>query len=196
MVARFLPAAHIAIDARRPQSRGKSGTQQQVIDAQTGVPAISVAEVVPEGINHLLRVQRTQCISPALRKQILEGLTDLRPEQSVVDPPFRLIDVLLGRDYVVITSEYGRFAAGYQIACMTRQASNPAQLVIELGPWRRIAVRQIKITNEDATDAGFDITAVRVIRVSGSALRLSSGCAPRARMATPFQLFWPCQITP
>ena len=127
-----------------------------------------------------------------------KGLADLGAEQRVVDPALGFVDVELGGDDVVVAGEHdGRAARRAASLRAPRSRSNHLQLVIELGSRRRIAVGQIEAADEHAVDRGLDVAAVGIVRIARAVpRRVSTGSAPRARMATPFQLFWPCQIAP
>ena len=61
-----------------------------MVDTKAGVPRPSVSEVVPESVDALAGMKRPHRISPALREQTTESLTDLGPEQRIIDPPLRL----------------------------------------------------------------------------------------------------------
>src|SRR4051812_11917548 len=97
MVARFLPAAHLAIDTRADQTSRDGGAEEQVIKAEPGVPPPCVPKIVPERIDALVRVQLAHGIRPTLLKQALVRLPHLRPEQRIALPTLRLVDVELRR---------------------------------------------------------------------------------------------------
>ena len=59
----------MAVDLGIEQPVGKRGAEQQMIDAQAGIAAIGVPEIVPEGVDDLARVQRAQRVGPALIQQ-------------------------------------------------------------------------------------------------------------------------------
>src|SRR5262249_18628151 len=81
VVARFLPATDIAIDARLLQPAGERGIEQQVIDSKPGITLIGVTEVIPERKDLRVRVQRANRIRPSLPQDLRVGLTDLDPEE-------------------------------------------------------------------------------------------------------------------
>ena len=66
---------------------------------------------------------------------------------------------------------------------MIHQPLEPAQLVIELGTGRRVAVRQIEAADNDPVDRRFDVAAVRIVRIAGQAAagfhRLGAACEDR-----------------
>ena len=76
---------------------------------------------------------------------------------------------------------------------VARQPFEQAQLIVEFRARRRIAVRQIQASDEQAADGRLDVAAMRIIRSPGGLRRVSTGSAPRARTATPFQLFCPAR---
>jgi hypothetical protein len=86
-----------------------------------------------------------------------------------------------------------RRAAVQKTLGVARQPFEQAQLVIEFRARRRIAVRQIQASDEQAADGRLDVAAMRIIRSPGGLRRVSTGSAPRARIATPFQLFCPAR---
>jgi len=51
-------------------------------------------------------MKRPHRISPALREQAMESLTDLGPKEGIINPPLRLIHVKFGRHHIEIASEY------------------------------------------------------------------------------------------
>ena len=67
-----------------------------MVDAQSGVAAISVPEIIPEGIDTLVRMECSQRVGPALGHEASMGVADFRAEEGVVDPSLRLIDVEIG----------------------------------------------------------------------------------------------------
>jgi hypothetical protein len=85
-----------------------------------------------------------------------------------------------------------RRAAVQKTFGVARQPFEQAQLVIEFRAWHRIAVRQIQASDEQAAGR-LDVAAMRIIRSPGGLRRVSTGSAPRARIATPFQLFCPAR---
>ena len=90
----------IAVDAGGNQAAGKGRAQQQMIDAQPGVAGKGISEIFPEGVDPLVGMQRPQRVGPALRDQALIGVTHLGPEQRVIDPALRRINIEIGRHHV------------------------------------------------------------------------------------------------
>ena len=78
---------------------------------------------------------------------------------------------------------------------MGDEAVEPLELVVELGAGLRVAIRQVQAADDDAVDLGLDVAAVRVVGVAGQAAAALDGLAAFvARMATPLNDFWPCQM--
>ena len=196
MIARVFAAAHLAVDAGCGKALRQWRAEQKMIDAQTGIASEGIPEILPERVDPLARVQRPQRISPALLDKAAIGIPHLGAEQRVIDPAFGRVDVEIGGHDVVIAGEHDRLAGREQAPGMVRQPVEPAQLVIELRSRRGIAVRQIQASDDHAVDRRLDVAAVRVVGVARQAPADFHRLAPRARIATPFQLFCPCQTAP
>jgi len=74
--------------------------------------------------------------------------------------------------------------------------AKPCELVIEVEAGAWIVIRQIKLADDDAVDRSLYVAA---LRWAGIIRRLAPRLVDLADpaedgMATPFQLFWPCQI--
>ena len=52
---------------------------------------------------------------------------------------------------------------------MFRQAIEPTEFVVELGPRRRIAIGEINAADDDVIDPRLDVAAVRVFGIAGQA---------------------------
>ena len=111
-----------------------------MIDAQTRVASIRIAEIIPERIDSFARMERPNRVCPTLLEQPMIGRSCLRPEQRVVHPTFGFVHVDLGGDHIVIAGENDRGISTDEIGGPDRQALEPSQLVIELGSGRGIAV--------------------------------------------------------
>jgi hypothetical protein len=66
MIACLLPAADLTVHVRRDETAGDRGAQEQMIDPKARIPGPGVPEVVPEGVNALIRMERAECIGPPL----------------------------------------------------------------------------------------------------------------------------------
>src|SRR5271166_6449047 len=179
VVARLLPAPHVAIDARVVQTTRKRPTEEQVIDAQPRIPSPSVPEVIPEGVDALAGMLLAHGIGPALGDEPSERVPHLGPEESIIDPALGLIDVEVGRYDVVVAGENDRRARRQEVFGVLCQTLKPAQLVVELRARRRVAVRQIKAADQHAVDRRLDIAAICVVRIT----RKSSTCFDGIRAA-------------
>ena len=166
MIARPLPTAHLPVYVRRGQMASNRGAEEQVVDTKAGVPGPRVSEVVPEGIDAPIWMERPQCIGPALREQMMERLTDLRPEQRVIDPALGLINIELSGHHIEIAGEHHGHACCKKLRGVPGQPIEPAQLVIELRAGCRISVGQIQATDQHTIHRRFDVAAVRIIRIA------------------------------
>src|SRR5260370_41119950 len=88
------------------------GAEQEMIDAQSGVAAVVGPEIVPKGIDALVRMECSQRIGPALSDEALIGVADFRAEQSIVYPSLRLVNVEIGGHDVVVAGEHNGRATG------------------------------------------------------------------------------------
>jgi hypothetical protein len=67
MIARLVAAAHVTVHAGCVKTLRQWRTEQQMIDAQTGVATEGVPEILPERVDPLIRMQSPQRVGPALR---------------------------------------------------------------------------------------------------------------------------------
>ena len=79
-----------------------------MVDPQAGIARVGVPEIVPEGVDRLVRMERAQRVGPALVEQPEEGRAHLGREQRVVEPALGLVDVELGRHDVEVAGEHHR----------------------------------------------------------------------------------------
>src|SRR5262245_14815159 len=86
MVARFFLAAYPGVDVRIHETGGERLAEQQVIDAQARIALPVIAEVVPEGIDPLLRMAGANRIEPPLLEQSLIRVPRLGLQQRVLAP--------------------------------------------------------------------------------------------------------------
>ena len=89
MVTRPGPTPHRPIDPRRFETGGKVGAEQDVIEAQAGIPLPSAPQVVPECVDALFAMHLAQSIPPALLEKAgvggaLSGWTKASSSQELV----------------------------------------------------------------------------------------------------------------
>src|SRR6202035_5902432 len=90
--------------------------QKNVVKAQSGIALPAIPHVVPEGVHWLLRMERADRVDPTLREKMSVGSAALRLQKRVLVPGFREVDVLVGGNDVVVTSEHYRHARGKKIS--------------------------------------------------------------------------------
>lgn len=73
MVARVFAAARFTVHAGRAEARRQRRTEQQMIDAETGVAREGVPKIRPERIDPFARVLSPERVGPALRDQRCAG---------------------------------------------------------------------------------------------------------------------------
>ena len=137
VIAGLFPSAHIAVDACRFKSLRYRRTEQDMVDAQSCVAAVGVPEIIPEGIDTLVRMECSQRVGPALGDEASIGVADFRSEQRVVYPSLRLVDVEIGGHDVVVAGKHDGPAAGEKCFGMGGEPVKPSQLEIELRTGRR-----------------------------------------------------------
>src|ERR1700680_2960215 len=76
VIAGLFPSAHVAVDACRFEALRYGRAEQQMVDARSGVAAVSVPKIVPEGIDTLVRMECSQRIGPALADEASVGVAD------------------------------------------------------------------------------------------------------------------------
>src|SRR5215212_9959782 len=137
-----------------------------MIEPQAGVAAPRVPEVIPEGIDPLVRMECAYSVGPALIDEAAEGEPDLGAKERVVNPALRLVDVEFGRHDVEIAGEHHRHADFQELGGVRGKTLEPSEFVVELRPGRRIAVRQIEAADDDAGNCRLDIAALRVLKLA------------------------------
>src|SRR5581483_6861028 len=138
-----------------------------MINAQAGVSAVGIAEKIPESVNYFGRIQFAYRVRPPLCKQLLESRSCFRPEKSVFHPAFSLISVQFRWYNVVVTYQHGRHTRCEQLGGVGMQPIEPAQLIVKLRAWSRIAIGQVQASYDDTIYLGFNVAAMFVVRVSG-----------------------------
>src|SRR5688572_13958297 len=135
-----------------------------------------IAEIIPEGIDALVRIQCAYRIGPPLLQQALVCLAAFRLEQRVAAPGLRIVDVEVRGHDVEVAREHDRAALPQQCTGVTIQPLEPRELVVELRPRLGIAVRQVQRGDDDAADLRLDVTAL------GIAARPRQPAAPLDRL--------------
>lgn len=166
MVTRLFPATHMPVNSCPSKTPGNEGIEEQVVDAQTGIARIRMTKIVPVRIDSFARMKRSNRIRPTLLEQPMIGRSSLRSKQRVVYPPFRLVDVDVRGHHVVIAGEDHRGISSHELGSTDGQTLEPPELVIELGTGRRIAIGKIETSDDERTNACFDVAAVKVIGVA------------------------------
>ena len=92
-----------------------AGEEQEMIDAQPCITAPGVAKIIPKGVDALVRVEGANGVGPSLTDEAVKGFAHLGPKQRIVEPPFRLINVEIGRHDVKVAGENDRNLESYQL---------------------------------------------------------------------------------
>jgi hypothetical protein len=90
MVTGFLPTADFAVHAPGAELLSGPSVEQKMVDADACIADVGIAEIVPEGVDRLVRVQFPDGIRPSLREQFLICSSRLWKKQRVNDPSLRL----------------------------------------------------------------------------------------------------------
>src|SRR5689334_16242726 len=122
MIASAGLAAHPSVHTGSNQLRFERKIQQKMIDPEPGVLFPMLAKVIPECVDPLVRETCAHGICPALGEQPLETLAGGRLQQGVFEPRAWVVDVKVGRYYIVITAQHHRLTA---FAQGTRMADQP-----------------------------------------------------------------------
>jgi len=137
-----------------------------MVDTEACVPGPRVSEVVPKGVDALTWMKRPHRISPALREQAMERLPDLRPEQRIIDPALRLMNVEFGGHHIEIVGEHNGHPGREELPGMRGQPIEPTQLLIELRAGRRISVGQIQATDQHPIHRRLDVATVCITQTA------------------------------
>jgi hypothetical protein len=74
------PNTNTTIDFRPFEPAGQRRAQQEVINAQTGIPGKGTPEVIPKCVHACVRMKSAQCIDPALLDQAVKSKPDFWTE--------------------------------------------------------------------------------------------------------------------
>jgi hypothetical protein len=109
VVAAVIPSADVLFDLSLCEAGSNLRAQKEVVDAESGVASVRVTEVVPEGVDALVRMKVAECVRPALVDKTPKGIPHFDAEERVVRPAFRLVDVEFGRHNVVADEDDWHF---------------------------------------------------------------------------------------
>ena len=108
MVASRFPATDAMVNLRSQETVRKGEAQQEMVDAETGVPTIGVPKIVEERIDCFVGMERAQGVGPSLRRQSKERLAYLRREQCILEPTLWFVDVALGWHDIEVARQNNR----------------------------------------------------------------------------------------
>src|SRR5215813_14431020 len=177
VIAGALSATNWAIDARADKASRGLGAQQQMIDAKARVPRPSVSHVVPERVHRRIRMQRPDCVNPALVENALKKSAAFRLNERVFRIGLRWIDITVRRHDVVVARENDRDARAVELLGMGRKALHPSELIREFGARLWVAVRGIERRDQHAMHRRLDIAALGVSWIAGQLRARDDGLA-------------------
>src|SRR5580765_7458048 len=102
MVTRLLPSTNMTINTCSDKSFVNMRAQQEMINTQSCVTAISITEIIPKCVDLFGWIKFSNGICPSLRYQFFKSCTRLGSEQSIIHPSLWLIYILLVWHYIVI----------------------------------------------------------------------------------------------
>lgn len=108
MIARVGPSSNVAIHADRSKVAGQCRADEEMVYPEPGVAAEGVPQVLPECVNALVRMQVPDGVDSAVVRHGGERLAHLRPEQSIIPPPFWSVDIQVSRHNVEVSGEHDR----------------------------------------------------------------------------------------
>jgi hypothetical protein len=114
-------------------------------------------------------MQAPNGVGPALFQQPLIRLARRGLQQGVLFPGRRVVDVEIGGHDIEVATEHHRLLRPIQRLRMRVQPLEPLQLVVELRPRLRIAVRQVNARDTQPVNVRLDVPTVCVIRIAGQA---------------------------
>src|SRR4051812_25825423 len=91
VVAGALAAADVAVHAGAFQPRRRRRVEQEMVDADAGVAGEGVPPIIPEGVDALVRMERTDRVDPILVEQPAILGARLGLHQRVVGPALGLV---------------------------------------------------------------------------------------------------------
>src|ERR1700692_4628779 len=137
----YAPVADPAIAAGTAEPRRQGGTEQQMIDAQPRILLPVLTEIIPEGVDTFVLIASAHGIGPSLSKQALIALAAFRLQQRILQPRTGVVNILIGRNDVVVARKHYWMTAVVKLAGVVDQPFEPGQFVVEFGTGLRVAVR-------------------------------------------------------
>src|SRR5437764_3893043 len=166
MIAGLFPAARLAVDAGGLQLLSQRRGQQSMIDADAGVAGERIPPIMPEGVDPFVGKEVADGVGPALRDQLAIFLPRFRSEQRVLGPALGLVHVHVRRNNVIVSDQQRRQPTVEQLLRVLLQRVEPSELVVELRPRPRIAVRREEVADEYPADRRLDVAALLEVWVA------------------------------
>jgi hypothetical protein len=136
-----------------------------VVQAHPLVQGPAIALVIPEGPERSLGLQFSQSVGPALRQEASKRLTTLGLNQCVLIERSRWVDILPGRDDIVVAGQHDGHAGFHEFLAVSGEALEPGQFVIELRTGLRVSVGEVDGGDQDPVDRRLDIASLTIIGI-------------------------------
>src|SRR5690606_22188534 len=107
MIAGLFLFSWLAVDLAAFQAIGGLRREHQMIDAQAFVALPAAGLVIPEGIAMALGMEVQERIGIAEADEGAEMSASLEAGEGILGPGHRIIDIVVGRDDVVVAAEEG-----------------------------------------------------------------------------------------
>ena len=108
MITCIRSTANRPVDSGIFQPIGHARTEQQVVDTESGVPGPAVSLVIPERVDALIRMCRSDGVCPTLGEQLPKCRPWRGLKQSIPIPRFGRIDILIRRHDVIVACQDDR----------------------------------------------------------------------------------------
>jgi hypothetical protein len=108
----------------------------------------------------------TNGIDPSLREHPAVGVPAFREVHSIADPSPWHDRIEWGRNDIIIAAEHGWPAGFKQRLTVADEPFKPAELIIEFGARRWIAIGQVETANHKPVYIGLDVAAVRIVSIA------------------------------
>lgn len=108
MITGVLPGTRKLVDTARGQPFTQGRAEQEMIDTKAGVARERLPEILPEGINPLVRMQQAESVRSSHGDQLGIGGPHLRIEQGIIAPPLRGVDIQVSRHDVEVADKSHR----------------------------------------------------------------------------------------